>query len=271
MAMNRATLFFRDTNDHGWSETYHTLLPTLPLALDRAKVLAYLRRQLMGGQTYNTYIRVSDDLVTRDSLIYAVPPDDQQVDSWVPGNSASANLSLVTRIQASALVRRTLYMRGIPTTVIPAAGKFVNNASFDANFRTFRTELVTQQWACRTKDRLIVVVDILEVTQNPATGVTLVRTAPNHGLVRNGGVQIRGCIGSEALNGTHAVLDTPTLTTFTVLVPTILAGYLGGGVAQKVGYTLVQMIDATIVQASERKAGRIFNSPRGRRSVRGKR
>jgi hypothetical protein len=265
MALNRATFFFKDTNQHGWTETIHSQKSDLPSVLTAAKAVVPLRVKCLGQSSRLVYVRVSDDLVVRDSQVYVVPLDDQVPKNPDLGTSDPANTSLVVRLQASSLVRRTLYMRGLPDNIVEDAGHYSPTPLFSANFALWVSQLVSDSWAIKTVDRLIVQHIITSVAQDVVTGRITVTTLDAHGLTLTSGVQIKGAKGAVAINGLHPIYALPSALSFVINSTVIIPAYLGGGLAAIPGYVLAQITQGTPVRIGERKAGRPFDSPVGRR------
>lgn len=268
MAIIRATFFFKDDNDHGWTETIHTTRGDLVTAMIAATLLGQKRVELLGGSGYLSFIRVSDDLVKRDSLVNQISSRDGRPKSLANGASASANISLVIRMQANVLNRRTLYMRGIPQNILAGAGLYFPQAYWIANFAAWNNQLTTDGWAIRSRSGLVVQHVIQTISQDPATGRITFTTADAHGFVPNSSVIVKGVRGAVSANGLWNVFSVADPTHFTVNSNVLLQQWTGGGTAGLAGYVLNAIVNSQVMRASERKAGRFFDSPVGRRRVR---
>lgn len=268
MAVIRATFFFEDVNKHGWSETIHNLAADLTTAKTRANNLMRHRRNCLGSSARITYIRVSDDLVKRDSEVIINPVGDQLSRVGPATQADIANTSLVVRIQANPLARRTLYMRGIPDDCVTNSGQYSPSPSFVNAFDSWAFSLIQDQWACRSRDGTTPRHNITSVTQDAVTGLVTLTTGTPHGVVMGVPFVIRGVKVGTALNGTWlpvAIVDTDTLR---IILKTILPAGVNQGTIALLGYTLAPIIDAKVVRVSHRISGRPFDSPRGRRKAR---
>lgn len=264
----RATFFFKDSNGYGWTETIHSQKPDLTSIMAAAKDLIVPRRNMLGNTAYLVFIRVSDDLVKRDSLIYQVPAGDQQSRGSPEGSADIANTSLVVRLQSNPTVRRTLFMRGVPDGIVTQSGKYTPSGAFDQAFTDWLALLQTGQWACRTKDNAVLPHVITNVVQDLATTNTTITTLDNHGLTVQDPVTITGVRGAKEVNGTWPLFSVPTPTSVIIKVPRIVSPYGGGGLLAKIGFLLFPIVDGEVRRVSHRIAGRPFDSPVGRRKAR---
>lgn len=268
MPICRATFFFKDTNNHGWTETIHSLKADLTSTLTAAKALLTLRVECLGSTAALDFVRVSDDLVKRDSKIYKVPARDGTPKSLGIGNADIANTCLVVRLDANPLTRRTLYMRGVPDAIVDFSGVYTPSPSFRTAFDAWLAQLKSDGWACRGKDGTIVPAVISLITQNPVTGQVTISTATPHGFAVNQAVTIKGVKGATSVNGSWNVFNVLTTTSFTIQTNVLLANWLGGGTVSRLGFTLAAITDGVVMRCGERKAGRFFDSPVGRRRAR---
>ena len=267
-ALIRATFFFEDVNKHGWTETIYNMQPTLDAVMFRAKTLVELRRNLLGTTAKLTFIRVSDDLVKRDSLIYQLPPGNQTSRSGAATGADIANASLVVRLNSTALIRRTLYMRGFPDSINVNSGQYVPDAAFNQGFDDWIAELVVGSWACRTKDQTVTFVSIAGIVQDAVTGnLTITTTAP-HLFLLTTPITIKGCRGCPVVNGSYSLVSITNAQQFVIAFRSLIPVYLGGGLTGRLGYTLSAILDGEVRRISHRNAGRPFDSPVGRRRVR---
>jgi hypothetical protein len=268
--MMRATFFYKDSNGFGWTETFHNNLATYAGVIAQVQRLMPLRLALLGSNASLVYVRVSDDDVTRDSQVISIA-ESVGVGTW-RGVSALADVCLLVRCTpnpaTTAQVRKILSMRGIPKAVLGAGDVYTPISAWNVAFRNWADEIANGAWCIKATDRLIVPQVITNVAQVVATGVTTINTAGNHGLLPGGGVRISGVSGASQVNGVWNVLGTPSLTSFTIQVPLIVGAYVGGGTARGIGYRLWVIFNVKDERVSERKAGRPFDSPHGRRKRR---
>lgn len=266
MPIIRATFFFEDDNKHGWTETIHTQKPDLTTAIAAARALADLRRNCLGDTARITYIRVSDDLVKRDSKIHTVPSGDGTTRTTGATAADIANTAVIVRIEASPLARRTLYMRGVPDEVVTRSGKYTPTGGFSNSFDMWANDLIINNWACRSRDGTNPLHTITDITQVAATGVVTITTIDAHLFELNTPFVVRGVRGAKVVNGTWTPFSIPSATTVTIKITSLIGTYTGGGTAAKLGYILAPITDVKVIRVSHRNAGRPFDSPRGRRS-----
>jgi hypothetical protein len=274
MAMVRGTFFFKDSNGAGFSSTIFNVAANLTIGLQAAEKLAPLWIQLLGENTGLYEVRMSDDLIKRDSQILIVDPG-----SAIPAKSSPSNFAsddVVCRIEGSQIiippftVRRTLALRGTPTNITGAAGTYnpSGNAAWGNAFKRFVTELVAGGWAVKFRDKTVSVFQITVVSQSTVTGVVTVTTNFPHGFVPGDGIGIAHCSGSAQINGAWNVLTTPTANEFTIKTNQLVGLYIGGGLVNKQAYALAPITTCVPIRMSTHKAGRPFDGLRGRRSVR---
>lgn len=259
----RATFFFKDGN-YGWTETYHSLKPDLTATMTAARALIPLRVACMGVSAHMPFVRVSDDLIKRDSMIFPVPPGDQ-FNKAGASIGTSPNVCLNVRLEATTIIRRNLSMRGIPANLLGFGGSLEMSADFLTSFRAYGQKLLSDDWAVKGADRLITKYDISNVVQDIANGDVTVTTFLPHGLDVNDPVTIRGLTGSKFLNGNWALFAVPSTTTVKIKMNRILVPWTGGGTISKAGFLLSRITKVTERDISHRNAGRPFDSPRGRR------
>ena len=267
MPQLRATFFFKDSGGYGWSETIHSTKPDLTACLAAASSLAAFRISCLGGTSYLPFVRVSDDEVKRDSLIFKVPPGDMFNTSAAGTSSDIANTSLTVRLSSTPLRRRTLYMRGIPDDVVKNSGLYTPSQNFQGAFDQWFIQLKTDAWAIRGKSGVALPHTIGLIAQNGTSGDIAVTTLDPHGLAQNDTIVIRGVKGATALNGTWRVFHVTDTTNFTLKSQSILKIWTGQGTVTKQAMDLLNITDGEIMGVSHRIAGRPFDSHRGRRKA----
>lgn len=261
----RATFFFKDTNGYGWTETIHSKKDGITTTLAAAVSLLPLRRDLLGSTAFIDFVRVSDDLIKRDSKIYVVPPGDRGTRISAQTGADIANTNLVVRLDADPTHRRTLYMRGVPDEAVITSGKYVPNDVFQAAFETWVRELVTNDWAVRSRDNLVTVFAISGYTFNAVNGTVTFTTVGNHNFGVNTAVTIQNLANSARLRGNWAIFGIPTATTFDIKVNFIPPAYSGGGQVSRIAYVLNNIVTGEVRRASHRITGGPFDRPRGRK------
>jgi hypothetical protein len=268
MVRNRITYFFTNNNGAGWSETYYTNAPTLGLALAAGKVLLPARVGLLGRGAVLRFIRVSDDLIARDSQIYPVPVTDGEVKQRSAGDADIANNCVDVRIEATDLKRRTLFLRGIPDGICLDNGRLDPTPAWTANFLIFSQVLLSGAFAVRVRINSGLPNTISNVSTVGPTGLVTITTVANHGFSLNNVVNIRGVIGATQVRGLQKVNSVTDATNFVIRVNRVVKPYLGGGNVVKNDYELIALTNVVAVRCSHHNAGRPFDSPRGRRLVR---
>jgi len=270
MSMIRATFFFQNTRAQGWSETLFTLDTTLSKAGTDAYALAKLRAALMGAETSLIGIRVSDDLVKRDSQLVELPEFGITATYWAatPPDSDFANTCVVVRMSAADNIhRRSLYLRGIPDNVITLGGAFNPSPAFLSNFNTWANAVSNGTWAIKSRVQSSTVFPISLITQATPSGLITVTTPSAHGFVQAQQVVMAGVKGSPFLNGVWKIFSVPSPTTFTFLCNTIFFDWLGVGTVTALNYQLYQIATCVAERIGSRKAGRPFGVPPGRRKA----
>jgi len=272
MAIIRATFFFKDTNNYGWSETIHNLAQDLTQVMTRAASLGISRRNLLGDSARLVFIRVSDDLVKRDSRVTQIPIGDQVTRLGAATAADIANTNLVVRMETdSPIKRRTLYMRGIPDNIVTNSGRYTPDGGFANAFELWAAKILGDSWALRTRDGTQPPHNITLALQDPATGLVTITTADAHGFALTEGILITGARGATQINGTFVPFSIPSATTFVIKLSQLIQPYSGNGVVRKLGYVLGAITDSQVMRVSHRIAGRPFDSPVGRRRARTRR
>jgi hypothetical protein len=266
MPIIRASFFYVDDRGAGWSESYHNTLTTLAGVLTQAKSLLPLRVALLGGSSALQFVRVSDDEQKRDSQIFRVPSNQQRSTTYKLNGSDPGNTSLPVRLDATDKVRRTVYMRGLPDVLVQDGGFWAPDGTWVGAWNLYLAELIGKGWAIKARTALVAPVNVTGALQTLPGGVVTVTTAAAHGLVQGDYATISGVQGAKIINGTFAVVGPTTGTTFPIQLNSIMPAYTGLGTVNKLAYSLKSIAGGSYpLTVSERKAGRPFSSPRGRR------
>lgn len=268
MPLLRTTFFFKSDTGYGWTETFFSTRAVLNTALQDAIFILPKRLQLLGSGVSCVFIRVSDDLVKRDSEIYQVPASDQKPTGLVSGASDIPNTCVIVRLEGSPVRRRTLYMRGVPDAIVINAGRFDPDPTWVRNFGLWSALLTAGAWAMKCKSTPGAFADINGVSTPSGNGTVTISTGLPHGFVQGDIVGITGVKGASAVNGKWTATTVPSATTFTIIVNRIPKPYTVGGKTAKYESELVGIVSAQTIRASHRIAGRPFDAPRGRRLVR---
>jgi len=266
MPMLRATMVFEDDNKHGWTETYYNKAAgTVSGMLAVAKTLMNKRKELNGDTARIAYIRVSDDLVKRDSLLAVIPDGSGTTQGFGGVPSESANYAVKVRLDALDPTKHgRIFLSGIPDECTDNAGKFIPTTRWRAMFNNFKATLIQDRWAIKNKSGTVPVRNIVGFTQDLETGNVTITTNVAHGFVQDDGIVIHNT-GIPALNGTWKVLAGGEANTFKIKTSQILPGFFGLGTVSKIDFDLYEINDATFLGGTHRNRGRFLDSPVGRR------
>jgi hypothetical protein len=276
MAVIRATWFFKDDAGYGWTESLHlqSSVATLADALKAAISLGDIRRKMMGQGVLLYYIRVSDDLVRGDSMIYQVPLGNVGNTSTHAGNHDNANLCILFSFRnADGITRAPYYVRGQEDDVIQN-GKYVGTASFVQNASDWYNNIITvaplltNPWGIKKKDPLNIPHDIIAVVQDPATGIVTITTSTPTPYAANTAITIRGMKGAIQLNGNWAIRALVNPSQFTIVLNRLMGFPTAFGSVSGIGFTIVPINSIQLRRAGHRIAGRPSDSPVGRRKRR---
>lgn len=274
MGQMRVTVFF-EAGEYGWTETLFPATTDYNQAQTMATAYCNVRAPLMASGSAPApgiiAFRVSDDSLFRDAF-------DQFFQPPLIGSASSGPLhpttALLLRLTATALVRRPIYIRGIPADIMDNAGNYVPNFVTSGLINTYRNFLLaTPGWKIRTT-----------VSSPPRTIYSLASivppnsfttTAPN-GFNAGDVVIVKGSSRNRNPVGLWKVGPGPGLTNFILTgvdLPsnyTYVAGSLG--VQLKIPATgltdlnYLAITEVTDERLTERRTGRPFGQPRGRRS-----
>jgi hypothetical protein len=268
MAIYRATFFFTDTNGYGWSETFFNQGVTLEAVRDVAKQLVPRRVAILGRGVRLRFLRVSDDLIKRDSLIYDVPSEDGQLKDPNIDTSDLANTCVWCRLQATAMVRRPFPLAGIPDNVVQPSGAFNQDAAWMTAFQAWTNAVKNGGWAIKAKNTAVPQFAIVTIQQDAATGDITIEHAGANQFVQNDAIQIKGVRGATQCNGLFYVFKVTAPTFLVIKSRRLINPYTGGGTVGKVGFTLNNITEISPRRSGTRKRGRPFDSPIGRRRAR---
>jgi hypothetical protein len=217
------------------------------------------------------FIRVSDDLIRRDSQIYQCTPQEARGKNPDIGGSDIANTCLLLRIEASALIRRSLYMRGIPDDIALNGGQLSMTPAFLGAYQPWVNLLKSGPWAVRSIDPLSPSTAISNIVQAAGTGIVTITTTGPGTLTLPAIVTIRGVRGAIQVNGTWNVLSIIDSFNFTIKLNQYISTWTGQGLVFKNQYKVTVINQVYAMRISHRISGRPFDSPRGRRRARARR
>lgn len=265
MPMMKVTYFFQQ-NRYGWSESIHNLGATYDAVVAPAAQLRDARIALLPSTAKITYIRISNDLDFRDSVLIneKLGVGAQAIEASDPTFTAC-----LLRLTAGPTIRRSLYMRPAEFGEGEDGDSIVNQVTWLAAFQAWRSQILnlTNQWAIRTKSTSIDGLQI-QTAENTIPGLKV--TIPGHTFTNGSLVTIRGFKGAtHKINGTYKVAsvagDVVTMNrslagSYAVIAATIW------GLAFSSDVSLQQIVGCSAIRVVSRKTGRPFDSPRGRKS-----
>jgi len=263
MPVIRATFFFKQRK-WGWSESLFSTRADRQPALDDAIAYLPIRVALNGVDTTCEYIRISDDLIKRDSLIFAPPTEDQKARSITVGESDIPNTCIVMRMQSSPTGRRTLSMRGIPDRIVTDGGLFTPGGAWNGAFLRWRNEIISGRWGIKVKDQAQPQVNITGIAWDQPSLTTTITFDNNIGIGTGEYVQLGGQLPTNLLRGIFKV-TAAGLNFVKVRTPFLVPAYTGFAWGRKVVYSVAAITSCVALRASHRNAGRPFDSPVGRR------
>lgn len=261
----RITLFFQQ-GDYGWTESYFPPSTDYTSATAFANLLAPIRVGLLaaGGSTpVMTGYRVSDDTVFRDALVQFFQPPLQGA---LSGNPLHPTTCLLLRLTATPLVRRPLYARGIPDSLMRADGSYIPGPALGA-VNTLRNFLKgPPAWLVKTS----LTSPLAQIFRlGNVTAPNNFTTIQPHGFNANDTVIVKGTSRHRNPVGIWKVGPGPGITTFTLVGVDLPADYayvpLSLGVQLKT-FTYQGITIVNDERITERATGRPFGVPRGRRS-----
>jgi len=261
----RSTFFFTNTNGYGWSETFFSNAPDLASAMTSAKAMIVPRVRLLGRGSSLKFIRVSDDLIKRDSQIYPVPEDDGTPKTRSQSTADIANTCLLLRLEAGDRWRRPLFLRGIPDEICDDNGRYIPTATFQNNLQIWQVAFRAQGYCVKVRTNDGVPVNITNVGTIGPTGLVTITTAAAHGFALNDVVNIRAVLGATQVRGLHQVVTVVDATSFQIRISRVVKPYQSNGNVCKVTYNTPSIVTFVAVRCTHHNAGRPFDSPVGRR------
>jgi len=276
MGRLKATMIFVQ-GQYGWTESYFkaNASPDLQTDMDSLKILAVKRIPLSGQQTTIDYLKVSDEEVSRDSLLFSYIANGGNPPHGTSGKDSDVRFTaaLIRRQNANHTKTSNLLLRGVWDDVINASGFNSNDTAWRPLFNAFAGELTSTAsgWGFPAKDTATSKkVVISNVTQN--VNGQLVFTVPATTFAGppwgyKSKVFISGVKGAVLANGSQIV--TPTSDTSCTTVARIpIFPYLGGGLMTVNTLAFVKTAFADPLRAVKRATGRPLFLSRGRSRVR---
>jgi hypothetical protein len=260
-SVTRITLFF-ELGDTGWSESYHTGLDPTIFAFPSliGQLMAY-RQAMLSNKVQIVDVRVSDDLLFRDiGYVTSLTP----AQGVLVGRTAAPTTALLLRMYGGPppyRYFRNLFLRGLPSTVVDGrAYTGATNLIFNAAVNAFAFFLTGGLFSIKVKD---ITPPLSEIVSSDAVG-NIVTLSPVAGIALLSHVQIYGVPRSFLKRRAYRVGVLTDPQHFN-LFP------WGGQVLHNVGKirvsadTLVPLTKVSIERITERRVGRPFGVPVGRR------
>lgn len=269
MSLNRVLFFLKDDNGYGWTEAIYHNGGNLDQSMNSAKELLPLRVRLNGLGTYLYKIRVSDEEIQGDSVVYFVPPGDQIPSGAHLDDHDNPNLCMLVRLDTavSPIVRRSLYLRGFADKYV-INGKFTPDGGWTGPFNRWRNQLRADGWSLiRTKPGAITH-DIFNYVQDASANTVAITTSTPHGFTAGMGITITGSRGPGVPRGVFRVAAINSVTSFTINYFRLMGNVLQKGKVKKFDKDLVAIGEAQVTRVGHRISGSPSDAPRGRRSAR---
>lgn len=258
MSQTRTTWFFKLKN-YGWTESLHHTVEDVAIVTARCRDLAPYRKSILSNDAQLVGVRISDDLIFRDSTFLADPTIVGP--GTFPGTSDPAFTSLLLRWDASTTTRKNMYLRGIPDDLIEES-VFVNSVDWLPRFNAWRDRVISFQFGIKR----------IAQTSNPqysifgidADGVVVTNQA--HALTAGMRVHVTGVRTTPRVPTQMTVLAPITSGTFKLgnWAPRP-ALFPNNGKVRKYEFEVVPIISGTSERVVKKSTGRPFDTPRGRR------
>ena len=262
MPMFRVSYFF-EQGQWGWSESVHNLNTSYNAVAADAANLRDARINMLPPSAQLAYIRISDDLVFRDSTLIsekASSPGARAIEFSDPTFAA-----YLIRMYSSPTVRRSMYVRPVAAGDGQDGDRVVNSALWLGAYNTWKGLLQNEATGWAIKSQTVAGVGQI-VTGLSLTGTTLSIIAPGAMWAVGQKIKLQGFKTNPNVNGSYTIIATPAADSFT-LSPNLAADTLEitkHGFAFAWSYTLSKIASVSVIRITSRKTGRPFDSPRGR-------
>lgn len=260
----RSTWFFGQGN-YGWSETWFHSKDNHQQVLSVVENVRPYRKQILVAGANLRAVRISDDSIFRDSLLKPYSAKDQEGQDVV-GDADFPFVSVLCRAESSALLRRQLWLRGIPDPLTISVGAQPNiDHWLGGPFDTWANQVMANEFALKVLIRPPIALNGAVVNVILGGPSSVVTNAVNLPLTGDK-VRIKGLVGVTGMTGIFQV-GTVNLTTKTFeLIGAFGTGtYRGGGTWVRQEFTTAPITALKAVRIASRRTGRPFDSPRGRR------
>lgn len=268
MSQIRGTIFFAARNS-GWSETYfHNAATFTSQLIADFEELVSRRLALSSDDVSIVHCRLSDDLVRRDAVPVSVPAFAAH-NSGYEGNTDFTFVSALTRITASNILSRNLYLRGIPDGLTHTAIGKITDPSWVQAFNRLKSWLTTGRFCLKAIDRNLNANRPIE-SFTLTTGDQVVLQVTAHGLVTGQQIVVGNVRNMPSMNKVWRV-TVVNANSFTLIgYPLANRNELvaGDGYFYKQIYALYPFTDMAQIRIVSHRSGRVFGQPVGRRKRR---
>ena len=255
----------------GWTEKYFRTLTSSNLNdyYQDAILLFQKGMVLFGAQTLAQYMRISQEGLRGDSLLFGIEPGTvlatQSEISSKQNVCALFNCADVTRNY-----QKKIYVRGIWRSVVGSAGNYTPTSTYTALVNAFTAELRAKSWGWMSSDRPVVVRALAQIVQNADGTVNLTTVnGPNNWATFGVNQQIRisGVLGNAQLNGPAVVIpQSATIANTLRRIPLFATSNTGSIRYSTKTFRAVDF--ATVTRTGSHDTGRPILQPRGRQRAR---
>lgn len=252
----RLTYFFH-SNFGGWSEAVHSSLTAANLIAQQSETYINARLPLLSNDNQLIHVRVSDDVLKRDLLFFSAfqPRPGQYI-----SNAAPPAVSLVYVLSSGNVIRRNLFIRGVPYDAF-SGENLTPNAFFKQQMDVFNSMLKTNNLSIAAKTitnpvRFVTTMtpgDGGLTTDQPVTGVTVGST-----------IQVLNFSTTLLPRRYYRVYAMTSESAFKLANWPATVNLVQIGSVRLRDYTLYPVNDAVADHVGERKVGRPFGLPAGR-------
>jgi hypothetical protein len=257
MSRTRITYFF-ELGDVGWSESIHSTLAPTSIAALQSLVTLYtnVRLPLLSVEAQITHVRVSDDDLFRDISFF---PTGLPVFGLASGRAAGPWTGVLIRMIASSTLRRSLFLRGIPSGQIDGRNQFFG-AGYLAAMNTYLAALSANPFGISGKSANPA---IPMLSMIGATGVAAL-TGPMVGVAVGSVVQVTGVPTATLPVRYYRVIAVGPGFAITLAGWPSLVSLANTGFLRLTTKAVTQISGASAGLITERKVGRPFGQLRGR-------
>jgi len=275
--IQKCQMFINSFTGQGWSEVYWTKKIDLTAALSAINVMVPLRKSILAAGFAIVACRVSDTGVKGDSLIslFGATENEGNLNKETPPEPADT--CLVLRMQTTTApfqARKVMFLHGISEELTRGtSGSYSPNAEFSQRFLVFTQGLKAQGFGI-LKNTFggafppFPGAPITSAVQLAGSRSVTIATAPPFVGNYPGIVNIVGTRGQPGLRGIHTLTSKVDAGTFSFNSKFAILSTGFSGFVQTVTPDVISFDPPIlVVRVGERKVGRAFGLPLGRRRV----